>query len=414
MAILVITGAKDAFEDYRRHALDTDVNNSAATRLGGWDNVNQPKDTRNFLQRLLGLKPPQQRVSKGVRKLRQREGDFSTDFLKMNANEGTSRANLTAPSELSLDQPEPQHHLPYQSSEQQYQTGLATHVELDESVDNLHEDADPSYAPTVSVGDRVHHLKPSRSRSFTIATGSVAPSARAGSGEMGVVDYSRQAPGTARWERTLWKKLAVGDLICLKEDDAIPADMIVLSSSDQDGNCFVETKNLDGETNLKPRRSLRSTMGIQSEEDVEHSKFILDSEPPHANLYAYSGTLRYWQKDARGIPGNERREGVTVNELLLRGCSLRNTAWVIGLVVFTGSDTKIMLNQGITPSKRSKIEKETNFNVLANFLILVAMCLACAIADGYFSDAVTNSPDFYDLGNDSSSNVILSSMVTFG
>jgi phospholipid-translocating ATPase len=51
----------------------------------------------------------------------------------------------------------------------------------------------------------------------------------------------------------------------------------------------------------------------------------------------------------------DRAEPVSINEMLLRGCALRNTAWVVGLVVFTGADTKIMLNGGDTPSKRSKV-----------------------------------------------------------
>lgn len=102
-------------------------------------------------------------------------------------------------------------------------------------------------------------------------------------------------------------------------------------------------------------------MSIQHEEDVEHAQFIVDSEPPHANLYSYNGVLRYREK-AEG-PGREhpivegrklgatkdRQEAVTINELLLRGCALRNTTWIIGLVVYTGEDTKIMLNQGKRP-----------------------------------------------------------------
>ena len=146
----------------------------------------------------------------------------------------------------------------------------------------------------------------------------------------------------------MWKKLEVGDIVLLRENDQVPADIVVLSSSDPDGACFVETKNLDGETNLKPRRSLKATMGIQTEEDVEHAKFVIDSEPPHANLYSYNAVAKYWTRDTRdGAPSMERKEAVTINELLLRGCALRNTAWVIGLVVYTGPDTKIMLNQGM-------------------------------------------------------------------
>lgn len=115
---------------------------------------------------------------------------------------------------------------------------------------------------------------------------------------------------------------------------------------------------LDGETNLKPRRALKATLGIQHEEDIEHSEFLIDSEPPHANLYSYNGVLKYYTKEQ--TPGREhpiieheelkpkmeKKEAITINELLLRGCAIRNTTWVIGLVVYTGADTKIMLNQG--------------------------------------------------------------------
>ena len=42
----------------------------------------------------------------------------------------------------------------------------------------------------------------------------------------------------------------------------------------------------------------------------------------------------------------DSQEAITINNLLLRGCTLRNTKWAIGIVVFTGDDTKIMLNAG--------------------------------------------------------------------
>src|SRR6185369_5147905 len=49
---------------------------------------------------------------------------------------------------------------------------------------------------------------------------------------------------------------------------------------------------------------------------------------------------------------------VNINNLLLRAHVIRNTEWVIAVVVYTGVETKIMLNSGETPSKRSRIEKE--------------------------------------------------------
>ena len=48
-----------------------------------------------------------------------------------------------------------------------------------------------------------------------------------------------------------WKDVLVGQVIRVKSDEFVPADMVLLSTSDSKGVAFVETKNLDGETNLK-------------------------------------------------------------------------------------------------------------------------------------------------------------------
>ena len=154
---------------------------------------------------------------------------------------------------------------------------------------------------------------------------------------------------------------------------------------------------------------MKATSSLQSEEDVEHACFVLDSEPPHANLYLYNGVLRY-----RNIDSNEEKtEPVTINELLLRGCTVRNTPWIVGLVLFTGADTKIMLNGGNTPSKRSKIEKETNFNVVMNFVALILLCLATAIANGVFDGMTGTSKDFFEQNSDPTNSPAINAIVTF-
>jgi magnesium-transporting ATPase (P-type) len=73
---------------------------------------------------------------------------------------------------------------------------------------------------------------------------------------------------------------------------------------------------------------------------------------------------------------------------------VRNTVGIIGLVVFTGADTKIMLNGGETPSKRSKIEKETNFNVIVNFSFFTIMCLIAAIFNGVENSKTDTSAQY--------------------
>lgn len=58
-------------------------------------------------------------------------------------------------------------------------------------------------------------------------------------------------PLTRIFKEEYWKKIHVGDILRLKNDEFIPSDLIILNSSDEKGVCYVETKNLDGETNLK-------------------------------------------------------------------------------------------------------------------------------------------------------------------
>lgn len=69
---------------------------------------------------------------------------------------------------------------------------------------------------------------------------------------------------------------------------------------------------------------------------------------------------------------------------------------------------------GETPSKRSKIEKETNFNVIVNFIILILLCIACAVADGVYSVNDNTSADFYERGSNASPIVAVDALVTFG
>ncbi|KAI5117600.1 hypothetical protein M0805_006713 [Coniferiporia weirii] len=396
--ILTVTAIKDGIEDYRRAMLDEEVNVSAATKLGNWRNVNHPRDPRTWFERLLGLNQPG-KVTKGVRKLRAREANsWGRIVLQKNGemNDAMSDSDRTA----AIHEQGPS----VSSVTLNGTSSTALHSKLDDP-----SDYSLSYPPLPNSLPRISETpEHERTRSGSIGANSDKSTLHSRK-SFGVVDWNRRASGTAQWERTLWKKLEVGDIVLLRDNDHVPADIVVLSTSDQDGLCYLETKNLDGETNLKPRRSLKATASLQSEEDIEHSSFILDSEPPHANLYLYNGVLRYRDSQA----GTEKVEPVTISELLLRGSSLRNTTWVIGLVAFTGPDTKIMMNGGNTPSKRSKIERETNFNVVMNFIVLILMCLATAIASGVIGNETDTSASFFEQGSDPSSSSVINAIVTF-
>lgn len=239
------------------------------------------------------------------------------------------------------------------------------------------------------------YLHPDKAaRSSMAPSDSSAPQKKAGS----VVDMSKQIVGAARFKRDYWKSLQVGDFVRLYNGDPIPADIVVLSTSDPDGACYVETKSLDGETNLKVRHALHCGRKVRHARDCERSEFVLESEAPHQNLYAYNGAVRWDQRDPEypDAPRKEMVEPVSINNLLLRGCSLRNTDWVLGVVLFTGVETKIMLNSGETPTKRPQLAKDLNWNVIYNFVILFIMCLVSGIINGVAWSSKDRSLNYFE------------------
>lgn len=168
-----------------------------------------------------------------------------------------------------------------------------------------------------------------------------------------------------------WVDISVGDIIKVKSEEAIPADMLVLSSSEPEGLCYIETANLDGETNLKIKQAKVETAKFLDAEDTSklHGKIL--SEQPNSSLYTYEGTLQLEGKD---IP-------LSPEQMILRGATLRNTAWVLGVVIFTGHETKLMRNATATPIKRTAVERVINMQILALFGVLIVLSLVSSLGN---------------------------------
>ncbi|KAG0085214.1 hypothetical protein BGZ92_009158 [Podila epicladia] len=360
-----------------------------------------------------------------------------------------------------------------------------------------------------------------------------------------------------------WHNLRVGDFIMLKNNQAVPADAIILSTSEAEGSCFIETKDLDGETNLKTRMSLHETSKYNTARRCSRLKCYIDMEPINANLFSFNGSLtmlarkkrpatsgadnrlsyspsvtssmissprgsmeeddsvrgsldvrpegdfasgsdgpaqsgtsasdyahlhrnplqkrrsrfseslagsgegdkQEWEPeeshedhpshrhskrsslhrtatgqsmggasmmarnvlkanheqqlqrqpsraDGKACPYKETTIPVDINNMLLRGHVIRNTYWVIAVIVATGTETKIMLNSGETPSKRSRIEKTMNIQVALNFLILIILCIICAVGSSIY-DRKWRSTAAEELWDMTSRGVVIEGVVTF-
>lgn len=85
----------------------------------------------------------------------------------------------------------------------------------------------------------------------------------------------------------------MGDLVLVEENDAFPADLIVLGSSFASGVCYIETGALDGEKNLKPKSALKDTQDIFNKKNqYEETDITVDGQQPSQALYEFEGSLR--------------------------------------------------------------------------------------------------------------------------
>ncbi|CCF60418.1 hypothetical protein KAFR_0K00630 [Kazachstania africana CBS 2517] len=174
-----------------------------------------------------------------------------------------------------------------------------------------------------------------------------------------------------------WVDIKVGDIIKVSSEESIPADIIVLSSSEPEGLCYIETANLDGETNLKIKQSRVETSKFIDAQKIGTIHGQVSSEQPNSSLYTYEGTMKF---NGTTIP-------LSPEQMILRGATLRNTAWIFGLVIFTGHETKLMRNATATPIKRTAVERVINKQIIALFGVLVVLILISSVGNVIISTA---------------------------
>ncbi|KAF5383400.1 hypothetical protein D9757_006184 [Collybiopsis confluens] len=153
-----------------------------------------------------------------------------------------------------------------------------------------------------------------------------------------------------------WKDISVGDVVRLESDEFIPADMVLLSSSEPEGLCYIETSNLDG----LPANITNDLPNMVT---------------PYMALY---------------VPNNPTTPFTLLKELW-NSSQIRNTPWLYGLVVFTGHETKLMRNATAAPIKRTAVERQVNVQIVYLFILLLLLSIGSTVGSSirtwFFSSA---------------------------
>ncbi|GFE55455.1 phospholipid-translocating P-type flippase subfamily protein [Babesia ovis] len=220
-------------------------------------------------------------------------------------------------------------------------------------------------------------------------------------GEIGI----KEAIANKKIVNARWHALEVGEIVVLKNGDTVPADMVLIGSSEINGVAFVETSCLDGESNLKKKEAViklsqyvtRDLSTMLSRVDKLIGK--ITCEPPNQHLITFDGSLHFKIKDDNyneqcsssgttddfaAEKGDDKLDelgyteaSITMLQLLLRGCKLRNTRWAVGIIVYSGHETKIYKNIPSAPHKVSNLSK---IMVRLTFIVWVFQIALCSIA----------------------------------
>lgn len=205
------------------------------------------------------------------------------------------------------------------------------------------------------------------------------------------------------FEQVCWKDIRLGDVIRVSKDETFPCDMLFVYA--RNDIIFVDTMNLDGETNLKPKSLLSKELYEFVKEDLESvvhdgaladdqdrpapniNKYVdklvrlegvIESELPCENLESWDANVEISAPEL----GNDAKTHASINSLLLRGCYLRNVDYCYGIAVYLGNKTKIMMNAKKPRRKVSNLMKMMNYMLytvfgLQFFIISLFATLSC-------------------------------------
>jgi magnesium-transporting ATPase (P-type) len=157
----------------------------------------------------------------------------------------------------------------------------------------------------------------------------------------------------------------------------VPVDMLlILTSMYADGNqCYVETANIDGETNLKLKEAPSGVLAMCQGANGVPMQHMFDGrvefEAPNKNIHNFIGALHLKNCDPISL---------SVENLLLRSSLFSNTDWGYGIAIYTGQETKIQMNNRHAPSKMSKIESYVNKAIIVIFISQIALVTAAVIS----------------------------------
>ncbi|XP_039745111.1 probable phospholipid-transporting ATPase IIB isoform X2 [Pararge aegeria] len=146
-------------------------------------------------------------------------------------------------------------------------------------------------------------------------------------------------------------ELRVGDIVMLHKGQRVPADMILLRTNETMGTVFIRTDQLDGEIDWKLRIPLPSTQKLPTDAHLLDINAKLFVEKPEKDIHSFIGTCTRLDE--------EESDSLDIENTLWSGCVVAS-GQVTGLVIYTGSETRSVMNNATPRSKVGRLDLRIN------------------------------------------------------
>jgi len=197
------------------------------------------------------------------------------------------------------------------------------------------------------------------------------------------------------------QEIKVGDIVYLTEGDDVPSDLVLLKSSYPDGHCFIQTTNLDGESNLKNRQAPASTQAL-SDDQILTFDGCVECSIPTPDLYEFDSRIWIECDDHIGLDKPPQSSPISLEgfHLLQQGTRLKNTEWVYGLAVYCGNQTKFGQNKQDPKVKWTKSDNLMDTVAIVIFLVQIFLVFLLGIAGNLLNGISLDFIDSSELGLD--------------
>ncbi|KAJ3415021.1 putative aminophospholipid-translocase [Chytridiales sp. JEL 0842] len=169
-------------------------------------------------------------------------------------------------------------------------------------------------------------------------------------------------------------ELIVGDIVYISKDQRVPADCILLRTTESTGTCFIRTDQLDGETDWKLRIAVPLFQKLPTDESILQVSASIYADKPTKDIYNFLGNITYHSEMVR-TEALSLENAIWSNTVVASGTAL-------GLIIYTGRETRAVMNTSFPGTKVGLLDLEINKLSKILAAVTVVLSLTMVILDG--------------------------------